>query len=339
VPSAERALKIMDRQLKHMVRLIDDLLDVSRITQDRLELKRTRLELGTVLDAAIESSRPHIEHNKHELRVNIANRTLLLDADLTRMAQVVSNLLNNASKYTPMGGIIEVFAAQQDDMAVIEVTDNGIGIPQAQLPEVFEMFGQVNRATDLSQGGLGIGLALVRKLVEMHGGSVAVKSDGPGQGSTFTVRLPIALTNSTVDDAAPNAGEVLNLLKRRILVVDDNEDAAEMLALMLEQAGYDTNQANDGPSAVAAVDAFTPDIVILDIGLPGMNGYDVARTLRGKQGKHHLELIALTGWGSSEDKQKALDAGFDVHLTKPVDADQLYRILAELDRRGATVAS
>jgi len=334
--SRERALKIMDRQLKHMVRLIDDLLDVSRITQGRLELKRARIELGTVLDAAIESSRPHLERNHHQLRVHIEHRALALDADLTRLAQVVGNLLHNASKYTPAGGVIEVSATQQGDMAVIEVTDNGIGIPQAQLSEVFEMFSQVNRATERSQGGLGIGLALVRKLVEMHGGSVAVRSGGPGRGSSFTLRLPLADRTARVADVAPDTIQALHSFKRRILVVDDNEDAADMLALMLQQAEYDTSLANDGPSALAAVEAFAPDVVILDIGLPGMSGYDVARALRRRQGKEHLELIALTGWGSLEDKQSALDAGFDVHLTKPVEADLLYRALAELEKRTST---
>lgn len=336
--SRERALQIMDRQLKHMVRLIDDLLDVSRITQGRLELKRARIELGTVLDAAIEASRPHIERNQHQLVVNIDNPALCLDADLTRMAQVVSNLLHNASKYTPTRGVIEISTSQQGAFAVVEVTDNGIGIPEAQLSEVFEMFSQVNRTMERSQGGLGIGLALVRKLVEMHGGSVEARSGGPGHGSTFTLRLPIADATQYSEEVAPRQAQALQSLKRRVLVVDDNEDAADMLALMLQQAEYDTSLANDGPSALAAVEAFAPDVVILDIGLPGMSGYDVARALRRKQGKEHLELIALTGWGSREDKQNALDAGFDVHLTKPVEADLLYRALAELERRDAAPA-
>lgn len=332
--STERALKVMDRQLKHMVRLIDDLLDVSRITQGRLELVRTRLELGTVIDTAIEASRPHVERNRHQLRVSVEERSLPLDADLTRLAQVVGNLLNNASKYTPPGGMIEVTARQQGHEAVIDVTDNGIGIPEAQLSEVFEMFNQVNRAMDRSQGGLGIGLALVRRLVELHGGSVAARSPGPGQGSTFTLRLPLAEAVGKADESGSHGSPALHALKKRVLVVDDNEDAAEMLALMLKQAEYDTSQASDGPSALAAVESFTPDVVILDIGLPGMSGYDVARVLRRQKG-NELELIALTGWGSREDKQKAFEAGFDVHLTKPVDANMLYRALAELDARDA----
>jgi len=334
--STGRALKIMDRQLGHMVRLIDDLLDISRITQGRLELKRARLPLGTVLDTAIEASRPHLERGQHELRVNIEDRELAIDADLTRMAQVVSNLLNNSSKYTPPGGVIEITATRQGDFAVIEVTDNGIGIPQAQISDVFEMFTQVNRTTERSQGGLGIGLALVRKLVEMHGGSVAANSGGPGQGSTFSVRMPLADTVGPVDEASPQTDPTSHALKKRILVVDDNEDAAEMLAVLLQQGGYDTARAIDGPSALAAVESLSPDVVILDIGLPGMSGYEVASALRRKKGVSQLDLIALTGWGSREDKQKAADAGFNLHLTKPVDANLLYRALAQLEGRSAS---
>jgi signal transduction histidine kinase/ActR/RegA family two-component response regulator len=332
--STQRALKVMDRQLKHMVRLIDDLLDVSRITQGRLELVRTRLELGAVIDAAVEACRPHLERHRHQLRVEIEDLSLPLDADMTRLAQVVGNVLNNACKYTPAGGMIEISARQQESEAVIEVSDNGIGIPETQLSEVFEMFSQVNRTMDRSQGGLGIGLALVRKLVELHGGSVTAKSPGPGRGSTFTLRLPVAAPATKADETGDGAALAPPPLRKRVLVVDDNEDAAEMLALMLKQAEYDTSQASDGPSALAAVESFIPDVVILDIGLPGMSGYDVARALRRQKGSG-LELIALTGWGSREDKQKAFEAGFDVHLTKPVDANMLYRTLAELEQREA----
>lgn len=328
----DHALGVMHRQLRHMVRLIDDLLDVSRITQGRLELKRSHIKLCEMLDTAVEASRPAIERRKHVLHVSVSDPDLIFDADLTRMAQVVSNLLNNASKYTPGGGLIELSARRDGDHGVIQVRDNGIGIPPEHLEHVFEMFSQVNRATEGSRGGLGIGLALVRSLVQMHGGSVSASSLGSG-GSTFTVRLPLAAVQQPGPEPRPSAFPGPHRDKKRVLVVDDNDDAADLLSLMLEQAEYDTNKASDGPSALAAVQSWTPDVVILDIGLPGMSGYDVARELRRSPACSRLELIALTGWGSHEDKQRAMDAGFDVHLTKPVDAEKLYGALAQLEAR------
>jgi two-component system, sensor histidine kinase len=325
----KRALAVMRRQLRHMVRMIDDLLDVSRITQGKLELKRSKLVLGEVLDVAVEGSRPLIERNGHLLRREIKDPELHFEADLTRIAQVVSNLLNNASKFTPQGGVIELLAGRDGDQVMIEVRDNGIGIPAQHLRHVFDLFSQPNREVVRAQGGLGIGLALVRSLVEMHHGSVEARSAGPGQGSSFIIRLPIGHQDLGLDapshpvQAPPPRG------RKRVLVVDDNGDAAEMLELMLH-AEYDTIIANDGPSALALAERTTPDVVILDIGLPGMSGYDVARELRKRPSAHRLELIALTGWGSHEDKQKALEAGFDLHLTKPVDRDRLYGALAEL---------
>ena len=334
----DHALGVMHRQLGHMVRLIDDLLDVSRITQGRLELKRSRVALGEMLETAVEASRPSVERRKHTLELDVADPQLAFDADLTRLSQVVSNLLNNAAKYTPAGGSIKLCARQEGEMGVIQVRDNGIGIPAQHLEHVFEMFSQVNRSTEGSRGGLGIGLALVRSLVELHGGTVSAKSEGAGKGSTFTVKLPLAAGQSRgvpSERAAPHRPRD----KRRVLVVDDNDDAADLLSLMLEQAEYDTTKASDGPSALAAVESWTPDVVILDIGLPGMSGYDVARALRRHQHGGELELIALTGWGSQEDKQRAMDAGFDVHLTKPVDAEKLYGALAQLAARGPVSAS
>jgi signal transduction histidine kinase/ActR/RegA family two-component response regulator len=334
----DHALGVMHRQLGHMVRLIDDLLDVSRITQGRLELKRARVALSEMLDTAIEASRPSVERRQHTLELDIEDPHMAFDADLTRLAQVVSNLLNNASKYTPSGGTIKLSARQRGETGVIEVRDNGIGIPGEHLEHVFEMFSQVNRATEGSRGGLGIGLALVRSLVELHGGSVSAKSEGAGKGSTFIVKLPLAAGQSgsvTSERPAPHRPRD----KRRVLVVDDNDDAADLLSLMLEQAEYATTKACDGPSALAAVEAWTPDVVILDIGLPGMSGYDVARALRRNQHGEELELIALTGWGSQEDKQRAMEAGFDVHLTKPVDAEKLYGALAQLEARSAPLST
>jgi signal transduction histidine kinase len=330
--TGNRALGVMNRQLKHMVRLIDDLLDVSRITQGKLELKRTRVALSAVLDAAVETSRPLIERGRHALRVTVDDPAAMLDADATRLAQVVSNLLNNASKYTPAHGVIELSTRREGSQCVIEVRDNGIGIPTEQLEDVFHMFSQVNRALSRSQGGMGIGLALAKSLVELHGGSVAVASPGLGMGSTFTVRLPVTVPNDEAPVVAVGR-ELENADRRRVLVVDDNHDAADMLAMMLDLAGYETRKAHDGAAALAAARSWSPDIVILDIGLPDVSGYDVARRLRDDQAFRGTELIALSGWGTDEDKRKALAAGFNLHLTKPVDAQALRSALAQVPAR------
>jgi signal transduction histidine kinase/DNA-binding response OmpR family regulator len=336
----ERTLGVMQRQLAHMVRLIDDLLDVSRITRGKLELRRERVMLTSVINAAVEASRPLIERKQQTLRVSVSDGTLCLDADITRIAQVVGNLLNNASNYTPSGGSIELSAAREGDLALIQVRDNGIGIPADRLSDVFEMFSQIGRTLERSQGGLGIGLALVRSLVEMHGGSVLAESGGAAQGSTFSVRLPLASPAASAEPqdergAAPESRRT----SKRVLVVDDNEDAADLLTLVLEQAGYQSQTAYDGVSALSRARAFRPHVVVLDIGLPGMSGYDVARALREESRSAPLFLIALTGWGSPDDKQKATAAGFDLHLTKPVDARALHRALEQLDQRAEPAAN
>jgi signal transduction histidine kinase/ActR/RegA family two-component response regulator len=316
-----KTLGMMQRQVGHMVRLIDDLLDVSRITRGKLELRRERITLASVLDAAIEGSLPNLQRGQHTLRTDLTDEPLSLDADHTRVAQVISNLLNNSSKYTPNGGIIELSAQREGDFVRIAVRDNGVGIPSDRLEDVFQMFSQVNRALEHSQGGLGIGLALVRKLVEMHAGTVTAESPGPDLGSTFTIRLPLAASAAaprerlSVPAAMPGAG--------RILVVDDNDDAAELLALSLQQAGYETATAHDGSTAIEAAVALKPHVVILDIGLPDINGYQVAEQLRKDPSLSHTALVALTGWGTPEDQRRALAAGFDVHLTKPVAAGDL----------------
>ena len=334
--ASKKTLAVMQRQVSHMVRLIDDLLDVSRITMGKLELKRERIALSGVMESAVEASLPAVTRGKHTLRQELPEEPLLVDADHTRMAQVISNLINNACKYTPAGGTIVLSTRRDGDHVVISVSDNGLGIPEDRLEDVFRMFSQVNRALERSQGGLGIGLALVRRLVEMHGGTVSAQSAGPGLGSTFTVRLPLAHGASAEEHE--RAPEATPRGDRRVLVVDDNDDAAELLALMLQKAGYQTATAHDGMSALEVAHTLAPHVVILDIGLPGMSGYEVARKLRTDTRHASTALIALTGWGSSEDRRRALAAGFDVHLTKPVAAADLHSALSrasELRQRQA----
>ena len=334
-PSIDATVKtreIMERQVEHMVRLIDDLLDVSRITRGKIELRKERVDVRTVLDAALELSGPLIEESRHELLVSTPKEALLFDADPVRMAQVVSNLLNNAAKYTPEGGQIELSADRDGNEVVIRVRDNGVGLTSEALSKVFELFNQVGKTLDRSQGGLGIGLALVKRLVEMHGGHVAAESQGLGQGSAFTVRLPLAATQKIGGPlfAGDHRSRSLSI-PRRILVVDDNVDGAETLAMLLMLSGHTVERAHTGPDALKVAHAFQPRVMFLDIDLPGMSGYEVARQLRSDSTMDGLILVALTGWGSEEDRQRAQNAGFDHHLTKPVEIEKLHSLLVEID--------
>ncbi len=326
---ARRTLGVMRRQVNHMVRLIDDLLDVARITRGKLELKLSRFSVKSAIDAALEASSPTLARTGQTLRADVTEEELYLEADQTRIAQVVSNLLNNAGKYTPSTGHVDLSVRREGKEVVIEVRDDGMGIPPEHLEDIFEMFGQVNQALDRAQGGLGIGLALVRRLVAMHHGTVTAHSEGPGKGSTFTVRLPAA--SAPEAEVAQEAASVAPASgPRRVLVVDDNEDAGELLGFMLEQEGFEAVIVNDGPTALRAASTLAPSVVILDIGLPGMSGYEVATKLRAKAGFSDTAIIALSGWGSPEDKRRALDAGFDLHLTKPVFLEDLRRALGAL---------
>jgi CheY-like chemotaxis protein/two-component sensor histidine kinase len=338
---AQRTLGVMRRQVTHMVRLIDDLLDVARITRGKLELKLERFTVKAAIEAAIEASLPNLTRGAHKLHVDVAEAPLHLEADLTRVAQVVSNLLNNAAKYTPNGGNIFLAVWREGADVVIEVRDDGMGIPPEKLEEIFQMFGQVNQSLDRAQGGLGIGLALVRRLVEMHHGSVAARSEGAGKGSTFTVRLPAA--DAPAATPLPEPPRVSPGSAKRVLVVDDNEDAGELLGFMLEQEGFEPVIVNDGPAALRVAESVTPSVVILDIGLPGMSGYEVAKRLREQSSLSDTAIIALSGWGSPEDKRRAIDAGFDLHLTKPVFLEELRQALGAVTppeaRRHATMAS
>ena len=329
--SVARVREMMERQVGYMVHLIDDLLDIARISGGKLELKRERADLRAVLSSAVETSLPLIETGRHALTLDLPDAEVPAEVDMTRIAQVVANLLNNAAKYTPAGGRLGLSLRVQDHEAVIAVSDNGIGIPPDQLSSVFDMFSQVGHHTDRSQGGLGIGLSLVRRLVTMHGGEVGATSAGPNAGSTFTVRLPLAAGAGAAGRgaAAANAdgadGEGM-----KILVVDDNVDAAVTLSMILEACGYSAQVAHDGARAVELAAAFRPQVAFLDIGMPGMDGYDTARAMRQVAGLENVTLVALTGWGADSDRQKSSEAGFDHHLTKPVQLDVVQELLARL---------
>jgi signal transduction histidine kinase/ActR/RegA family two-component response regulator len=331
-----KAREMMERQLTHMVHLVDDLLDIARISRGTVELKKTQVELKSVIASAVETSLPLVEAAGHKLSMSVCDEPLLLDADATRLAQVVSNLLNNAARYTQRGGRIGLTARRDGAMVVIEVTDTGVGIARESLEAAFEMFTQVGRSRERAQGGLGIGLSLVRRLVELHGGTVSAASAGPGQGSTFTVRLPLAGAQVPAQAAGVAASDTAQGDSRRfrVLVVDDNTDAAETLAAFLEIGGHSTRVASDGPHALDAAASFQPEVVFLDIGMPGMNGYEVARALRLLPGLRHAVIVALTGWGTEADRSRSREAGFDLHLTKPADMATVEHLLARLAQPG-----
>ncbi len=312
----EHARELMERQLEHMVRLVDDLLDVSRISRGVVELVRGPVALQTVIVHALDTVAPQISARRLTLTTELPPAPVMVEGDLTRLAQVVGNLLNNAAKFTPPDGHIGLTVRAEGGEAVIQVRDDGQGMAAELLPRVFDLFSQASRAGGRTHGGLGIGLYLVRRLVELHGGSITAASPGPGQGSVFTARLPMLPAVPTVVD--PAAAHRPLVAGRRILVVDDNEDAAALLATILELHGHATLTAHDGPSALAAARAFTPEVAFLDLGLPGMSGHELARELRRRPGLERIALIALTGWGSEEDKRRSAEAGFAHHLTKPV---------------------
>ncbi|MCC6073343.1 ATP-binding protein [Massilia sp. GCM10020059] len=324
-PSLEPVLPVFERQLNHMTHLVDDLMEISRITQGRMELRLAPLDLATVARAAAADVVPLIDASGHTLSVNLPAEALVIEGDATRLTQVVVNLLTNAAKYTPRGGQIWLEAARRDGDAAISVRDNGIGIPERSLAAIFDMFSQLEPALDRSQGGLGIGLALVKGIVTLHGGDIRAMSQGVGLGSEFVVRLPLSSSAVTAGDGAGKAGSIAPL---RVLVVDDNADAADTLAMALELLGCEAKAVYTATEGLAQLAAFAPQVALLDIGLPDMNGYDLARRVRGTAAGAAVTLIAATGWGQSTDKQRALEAGFDHHLTKPIDFDQLQSILS-----------
>jgi signal transduction histidine kinase len=318
---------VIERQVRHLTRLVDDLLDVSRITQGKIRLRLETVELGAIVNAAVETSRPLIESHRHELVVNMPESPVEIHGDRERLTQVVANLLNNATKYQKEGGRIELTARRDGNQAVITVLDRGIGISSPMLPHVFDLFSQEERASGHAQGGLGVGLSLVKKLVELHDGTVQVTSPGVGQGSTFSVRGPCMPDRPSVAPAAEKphpapSGEA----RRRILVVDDNRDSAESMAMLLRLAGHEVLVALDGTKALEIAAAERPGILIVDIGMPGMDGYELCRRVR-QMGLVDARIIALTGYGQERDRQRAQAAGFDFHAVKPVAIPELTKLI------------
>jgi signal transduction histidine kinase/CheY-like chemotaxis protein len=332
-PTLQWARDVIDRQVRQTARLVEDLLDLSRITTGKLQLRRARLELSDVVRAALEISRPVLEAAGHELHIDLRAGAVSVNGDLTRLAQSLANLLNNAAKYTERGGRIFLSTERQGSDAVVTVRDTGIGIPGDMLPQVFDMFAQVNRSLNRSQGGLGIGLNLVKRVAELHGGSVTAQSGGPGKGSTFTLRLPVIL--EATPEPRPTNGDGLSgacPTSLRILVVDDNRDAAASLGMLLRILGNEVRTGHDGVEAVARAEEFRPDVILLDIGLPKMNGYDAARQIRQQSWGKRMSLIATTGWGQESDRHHSKEAGFDHHLVKPLDLTLLSQTLAALEK-------
>ena len=326
----EQARSMMERQLMQMVRLVDDLMDVSRISRGKLELRKERVPLAAVLNSALETSRPLIEKMGHELTVTLPKQPLIVEADLTRLAQVFLNLLNNAAKYGDRGGHIQLNVERQGSDVVVMVKDNGIGIAADQLPRIFEMFTQVDRSLEKSQGGLGIGLTLVKRLVEMHGGRVEARSEGPGKGSEFIVRLPVVVEASIPQASGVEDEPAAPKSSLRILIVDDNRDGADSLAMMLRIMGNYTRTAYDGQEGADLAGEFLPDVMLLDIGLPKLNGYEVCRYIREQSWGKSVVLIAVTGWGQDDDRRRSHEAGFDSHMVKPVDPQALMKTLTML---------
>ena len=329
-PTHEWARSVIDRQVAQLSRLVDDLLDVSRITSGKIVLQREPIELNAVVLRAVDASRSQIEARKQTLEVNVSAEPVPVEADFTRLSQVVMNLLNNAAKYTPQGGRIRIDVAREGSKAVVRVRDSGIGMSPELKGRVFDLFVQGDRSLDRAEGGLGIGLTLVKRLIEMHGGSVEALSEGPGLGSEFVFRLPL-LDQAAKDAAArQNGTRPVPQVRRRVLIVDDNRDSAQTMAALLQAWGHEVKTVYDGPSAVAAASEFRPEAIFLDLGLPGMSGYDVAERLRATENGAPSLLVAFTGYGQDEDRRRVLEAGFHHHLLKPVDPGLLEKILDTL---------
>ena len=330
--ATEQIISMMERQTQQLITLVDDLLDVSRITQGKLVLRTCRVTLADVVKSAVEASRPLIDESGHDLTVSIPDRPIRLEGDPHRLAQVISNLLNNAAKYTPEGGQIRLSVTREGSDVLVAVRDDGIGIPAEMQRQVFEMFAQIDRPMEKGYVGLGIGLTLVKRLVEMHGGRIEVRSDGTGKGSEFTVRLPV-LVEVPIEERVVDAPSAPQKTSRRVLVVDDNKAAADMLGMVVKMLGNEVRKAGDGKEAVEVAAEYLPDVVLMDLGMPRMSGYDAARYIRQQPWGQDMILIALTGWGQEEDRKRTSEVGFDHHLVKPADPAHLQRLLSELPNR------
>lgn len=331
--TAQKVQEMMERQVRQLVHLVDDLLDLARVTQGKVELKKEPVVLQHAVESALETSLPLIEAASHDVTVRLPAEPVTIEADPTRLSQILSNVINNAAKYTPEGGSIEVSAETREREAVLRVKDTGIGIPAEMLPHVFDMFSQVSRARDRAQGGLGIGLSLVKRLVELHGGSIQAESDGRGKGSTFTVILPLARAFPAqrplkLDTSVES--RVARREKLQVLVVDDNVDAANTLVMLVQMFGHACRVAYSGPEALRIAREQLPDAIFLDIGMPGMNGYQVAGYLRSDRSYGSPMLIAVSGWGAAEDCRRSAEAGFDEHVTKPAEPQKIDTILQEV---------
>jgi CheY-like chemotaxis protein len=334
--AVERTRVIMERQVGHMVRLIDDLLDVSRITSGKVHLHRRATPLDALVATAVDAHRGTMQASRLRVGIELPDPPIWVDVDPTRVVQVISNVLHNAVKFCDAGGEIRVHACTEaragaPAMAALTIADSGVGISSDMLPRVFDLFTQDQAAGTRSSTGLGIGLALARRLAELHGGSIEAMSDGPGRGSAFTLRLPIAAPGAEPPPVAPSR-PAAHALRRRVVVIDDNLDAANAMAMLVAALGGEARVAADGPSGIELVLAWNPDVVLLDIGMPGMSGYETCRRLR-QACSAGLSIVALTGWGQDQDKREALQAGFDAHLTKPADPAALERLLADTPER------
>jgi signal transduction histidine kinase len=338
---------IIGRQLAHLTRLVDDLLDVSRITRGKIKLNKEVLEIGPLVARTVETVQPLFEERGHTLSVDIQDGFLAVLGDPTRLTQALGNVLGNAAKYTERGGAVSLVAARSGAEVVIRVRDNGVGIPPELMPMIFKLFTQLDRTSGPAQSGLGIGLALVQRLVEMHGGSVTAHSDGPGRGSEFVIRLPLFIRDRVGTDQQTNTlsaleqsimNEGVSRTQRRILVADDNNDALESLATLLQLSGHEVYTAANGASALESAEQHRPEVALLDIGMPKLDGYEVARRIRAQPWGARITLVALTGWGQDSDRRRSQEAGFDSHLVKPLDLDKLTDLLATLPSAGTSVA-